>query len=230
MVQGNRSSQAKLNVLEAPDTTWKVLLLLFTTLATLFGMLVLSYLGSGSSWICEVDNDDPKHNYICSELRLATSCRTLSGPVQAEIILDIDGEAQASALVACPWENAISELRLCFVLASMFIVMVGLLALSNESRKQAELHYNAAWFFAVMLMISSSFDLFAVNDSSTNNSSLCTYTDAFQSNEGDTGESLACSYALFTFTAYAGYATAALLLYTAIQMKIWRSSLSPDGL
>lgn len=230
MAFSNTSEQAKRLIFEAPDNTKKVLVILSAAFLALVVLLGLSYLGTGSSWTCELDSTDPKHNYICSELRVATSCRSLTGPIKAEILLDINSEVKASALVVCPWENAISELRLCFVLASMFTVLLGMLALSNESRKQAELHSNAAYFFALLLLISSTFDLFAIGDSSTNNYSLCTLTEEFQLEEGITGEQLACSYGLYSLTAYAGYLAAGLLLFAGLQVKEWRSTISLDGI
>ena len=191
-------------------------------------LLALSYLGTGSSWTCELDSTDPKHAYICKQLRKDASCISLTGPISAEIILDINSEVKASALIVCPWENAISELRVCFVLGALLIVVLGIAALSQEDRKMAEVHVNSAYFFSLLLAIAAFFDLYAVQDSIANNYSLCTLTDEFAVESGVTGERMDCSHEIYRLTAYAGYICSFTLIIAALQVKNWRSGLAMD--
>lgn len=62
------------------------------------------------------------------------NCRTVSGPIQAEVMLNVDNEVQASALVQCPWEIAISELRICFALLSLLCTGIGLYAIRKKNK------------------------------------------------------------------------------------------------
>ena len=59
--------------------------------------------------------------------------------IKAEVLLNVNNEVKASALAVCPWEIAISELRVCFILLSIICVFVGLFAIRKESKKTAEL-------------------------------------------------------------------------------------------
>lgn len=161
---------------------------------------------------------------------LKASCRTLTGPLKAEILLNINDEVKASAYIVCPWENAISELRICFALGSALVVIIGLLSLANEDKKLADLHVNSAYFFTLLLVISSTFDLFAVSNSNTNNYSLCNLTNEFQVEDGVTGERLSCTHDIYNFTAYLGYTAAAALLASSFYLKGWKDNLSLDGL
>jgi hypothetical protein len=63
--------------------------------------------------------------------------------------LNIKDEVKASALVifnyngifkaVCPWEIAVSELRVCFILLSVVCVLLGFYAIRSQSRKFADL-------------------------------------------------------------------------------------------
>lgn len=43
--------------------------------------------------------------------------------------------------IECPWEIAISEIRLCFILLSITSVLVGIYALRKSNKKYAELSF-----------------------------------------------------------------------------------------
>ncbi|CAG9325051.1 unnamed protein product [Blepharisma stoltei] len=224
------SEDAKRLIFEAPDTTRRTLFVLLFTFVCLIIHIYCTYLGTANSWTCELDSTDPKHNYVCKELMQKASCSTLTGPLKAEILLNINDEVKASALIVCPWENAISELRICFALGSALVVIIGLLSLSNEDKKLADLHINSAYFFTLLLVISSTFDLFAVSNSNTNNYSLCNLTNEFSVEDGISGEYLSCTHDIYNFTAYLGYVAAVMLLASSYYLKGWRDNLSLDGL
>lgn len=224
------SEQAKRLILEAPDNTRRTFITMLVVTGILAVLLVLSWFASGNSWTCELDNTDVKHAYVCKELRAATSCRSISGPIRAEIMLDINSEVKASALVVCPFENAISEIRICYVLASIMSVLIGMMALSSESRKRADMHINSAYFLCALLAIAATFDLFSIWDSEVNNENLCTLTEEFEMEEGVTNEKLACGYTFYYLTAYIGYFAAFAMAVSAHQISKWKSTLTLDGL
>jgi len=226
----NPTEHAKRLILEAPDTTRKTCGVLLVSLILACLHVLLSFMGTGNSWTCEVDNQDPKHDYICKELRSSASCQVLTGPLKAEILLDVEGEVKASAYIVCPWENAMSELRLCFALGAGLCLLVGLLALAKEDKKLAELHTNAAYFFSLLLAIAATFDLYAISDSKTNNYSLCNLTNEFSVEDGVTGEMMDCSHELYNFTAYVGYLAAASVIVCAYYVKDWKENLVLDSL
>ena len=97
----------------------------------------------------------------------------MTGPLKAEIILDIQTQAKASANIVCPWENAMSELRICFDIGSLLVLVIGIAALIKESKELADMHINSAYFFGLLMGIAATFDFFAISDSKTNNFSLC---------------------------------------------------------
>ena len=77
--------------------------------------------------------------------RKAVNCKTVSGP----------------ALAVCPWEIAISELRVCFILLSLICVFVGLFAIRKESKKTAELvKKNKKKIFLIISLISFFFKFY----------------------------------------------------------------------
>jgi len=224
------TEKAKKLILEAPDNTKKAYLVLLVTLAMLLLQLFASYMGMGSSWTCRLDNSDPAHPDICNYLRSVASCRLLTGPLKAQVTLDINNQAKASAEIVCPWENASSELRICFSVAAALSVVVGLSALSKESKKLSELHINSAYFFMFLLGLASTFDLFAVQQSEEDNYLLCNLSNELVPKEGVNGESMECNHYLYNFTAYFGYFIAGALLYSTYNMKVWKDNLSLDGL
>ena len=223
------TEQAKRLILEAPDNTRKTIFALLTSLVLLCLLLLLSYLGTGTSWTCELDSNEPSHDYICKELRRAANCRNLSGPIRTEILLDINSQVKASAMIVCPWENAISELRICFILTSILTVLLGFFAISKESKRQAELHSSSAYFFCLLLAIASTFDLYSIADAETNNYSLCNLVDEFEVAEGVTGERMNCTFRIYEFTAYIGYLAAASVLFAGYQVNQWKSQISAEG-
>ena len=128
-------------------------------------------------------------------------------------------------MIVCPWENAISELRICFILGAVLTIVIGVTALTKEDKKHAEVHTNAAYFFSLLLAIAASFDIYAVEDSIVNNYSLCTLSDEFTVESGVTGERMHCSHNLYRITGYAGYICSLLLIVAALQVKNWKNNL-----
>lgn len=43
--------------------------------------------------------------------------------------------------IVCPWEIAISELRVCFLLLALISTSLSLIALKKENKRFAELHF-----------------------------------------------------------------------------------------
>ena len=221
----NSTVNAKRLLLEGNDRTKKTSIFLIVAGLSLVILFALSYLGTGSSWTCELDKTDEKHNYICKQLRKDASCISLTGPINAEIILDINNEVKSSELIICPWENAISELRVCFIFGALLIVGLGITALSKEDKNLAEVHISSAYFFSLLLAIAASFDLYAVEDSIINNFSLCNLTDEFAVEVGVTGERMDCSHALYKITGFAGFICSLTLIIAALQVKNWKNNL-----
>ena len=224
------SEDAKRLILEAPDSTRKTSVFLFVSLALLIGGLVLSWKGMGDSWNCELDSSDTTHAFICRDLRSIVGCRNISGPVHAEILLNVKGEVKASAYMECSWDHASSELRVCFLVTAGFSVLIGLHALSQESRKKAETFIQSCYFFVFLIAMTSTFDLFSVRNSQTSNQDVCTLSGAFEMAKGIEGERLECKYDFFKATGLYGYLCALSLLISAIQVKYWSTRISSDGL
>ena len=224
------AEHAKRLILEAPDNTRKTTLVLFGTVVLLCGLLYLSYAGTENTWDCAVQSSDMAYAYVCRDLRKLASCRTLAGPLRTEIALDIKQETKAFAHIVCPWENAMSELRICFALGAFLCVGLGLTALAQENRKLAELHLNASYFFSLLLGIAATFDLYAVSDSLTNNDALCNLKNEFTLQNGVMDERMDCTHDLYNLTAYVGFAACAALAFGAYQMRTWKQNLSLDGL
>ena len=55
-------------MLETPDSTKKILYVLLATLCSLVLLLVVSFIGTGDSWLCELDSDESRHEYVCREI------------------------------------------------------------------------------------------------------------------------------------------------------------------
>lgn len=220
------SEQARKLILEAPLQTRKVAYLLGITGLVLLALLGQSYYGTSNEWTCELDQTDSKHAYACPELRKFTSCRTISGPLSALISLNIKGEVRASAIVNCPWENGTSEIRICVAVVALLCIAIGFIALSQENKGLAELQVNVSYFVTLMLLITSTFDLIAISNSSTNNYTLCSLTGEYQLEAGITKERMDCFHDFYTNTAYVGYLCAALVLISALQVKDWRQKLA----
>lgn len=222
------TANTKRLIMEGSEKAKKTSIFLLVSGFSLLLLLALSYLGTGNSWTCELDNTDPKHAYICKQLRKDASCTSLTGPISAEIILGINNEVKASALIVCPWENAISELRVCFALGAILIVAIGIVALAQKDKQLADVHINSSYFFSLLLAIAAFFDLYAVEDSVSNNYSLCNLTDEFAVANGVTGERMECSHELYKITAYLGIICSATLITAAFQVKSWRGTLGLD--
>ena len=140
------------------------------------------------------------------------------------------GEVRASAYMECSWDHAISELRVCFLLSAGLAVLMGLHALSRESKKTAELFIQVCFFFVFLMAMMSTFDLFAVRDAQSNNQDVCTLSGAFEMAQGIEGERLECKYNFFRMTGYYGYLCAISLLISGLQVRIWKNNLSLDDL
>lgn len=193
-------------------------------------LLLVSFIGTGDSWTCELDSGEDRHDYICKELSKAVRCGNVAGPIQGEILLEIENEVKASAMLVCPWETAISEIRVCFVLLALCSTVIGMLGLINESRKQADLQNNTGPFFALLLIISSSFDLVAIRSANSENFNFCNLSDEFAVGEGIENERMECSYFMYYITAYLGFFCAFLVLICSVMVRKWKSGLSLDGL
>lgn len=107
---------------------------------------------------------------------------------------------------------------------------MGLHALSQESKKNADLYIQASYFFVFLIAMMSTFDLFAVRDAKMNNQDVCTLSGAFEMAKGIEGERLECRYDFFRMTGMYGYLCAISLLISAIQIKNWSNNLSLDDL
>ncbi|CAG9313276.1 unnamed protein product [Blepharisma stoltei] len=224
----NTTEDAKKLIFEANDTTRKTTFILLGTLAIIFIHLGLSVEGTGAAWECELDNSSPKHLYICKQLRQSASCRTLTGPLKAEILLNSNNEVKASAYIVCPWENAMTELRICFALGAGMALFIGLFSLMKEDKKLAEFHINSTIFFSLLLAIAATFDLFAISDSRNNNYAMCNLTNDFELQEGIVGEKIECTHTIYQVTGYLGYVAGGLLLVSAYYMKNWKNNLTLD--
>ena len=220
--------QARKLILDSPDYTRKAAIALLLSLIVLFLHLVLSLLGTDTNWTCELDSTNPKYEAICNKLLKTASCRNLTGPLRADIILDIQTEAKASAEIICPWENAMSELRICFDIGSILALLIGLGSIIKENRGLADMHINSAYFFSLLMAIAATFDFFAINDSKINNYSLCNWTEDISLGSGVTREHLQCSYGMYEITAYMGYFATASVLLASYMVTIWKRHLVLD--
>ena len=137
------SEDAKRLILEAPDTTKRTSIFLLISLCLLFGGLIFSWIGMGDSWTCELDSSEETHAFICRDLRSIIGCRNISGPIRAEILLNVKGEVKASASMECSWDHAISELRVCFLLTAGLSSMKNISLPDKENEEEAvELIYD----------------------------------------------------------------------------------------
>ncbi|CAG9314986.1 unnamed protein product [Blepharisma stoltei] len=223
------TEDAKRIILEAPDTTRKTAVVLFITLGLLIGALAFSLYGMTDSWNCELDSSNQTYNSLCHELRGYVGCRNVKGPLSAEIIINYKGEAKASATMVCPWDNAISELRVCFILVSILSILMGIRSLTTESKKQADMVVQVSYIFSFLLLMASTFDLFAVNDSELNNKDVCTLSGTFEFKNVES-ERLQCGYTFYSMTGFYGYLCGFGLLISALQLRTWKDNLTLDGL
>ena len=219
------TDKAKKLILESPDYTRKAAIVLIISAIVTFTHLILSFVGTETEWSCELDQLDSKHEAICKKLLKTASCRNLKGPLRAEIILDIQTEAKASAEIICPWENAMSELRICFIVGCLLTNIAGITALIKESKNLAELTIDASYFFGLLLFISALFDYSAINDSLIDNYFLCNWTKDIDLGIGVSKEHLNCNYSLFTFTAYCGVLNSICLFIASYTTGIWKKHL-----
>lgn len=219
---------AKRLIFEAPDSTKRTSFFLIISLLLISGGLYLTYKGLGDVWTCELDSTQENFAFICRDLRSLLGCRNISGPVKAEILLNVKGEVRASAYMECSWDHAISELRVCFLLSSGLAIIMGLSALLYSRKKNAEVFIQACYFFVFLLIMMSTFDLFAVRDASRNNQDVCTLSGAFEMAKGIEGERLQCDYEFYRLTALYGYVCAFSLILSGLQMKHWLLTSTPD--
>ena len=221
---------AKRLIFEAPDSTKRTNVFLIITLFLLTGGLYLSFKGVGDIWTCELDSTQENFAFICRDLRSLLGCRNISGPVKAEILLNVKGEVRASAYMECSWDHAMSELRVCFLLSSGLAVVLALNALVYNKKKNAEVFIQASYFFVFLLIMMSTFDLFAVRDAENNNQDVCTLSGAFEMAKGIEGERLECNYDFFRLTALYSYLCAFSLLLSSLQVKQWLATSDMDDL
>jgi hypothetical protein len=219
------TDQAKKLILESPDYTRKAAIVLVISTIVAFTHLILSFVGTETDWSCEIDQLDSKHDIICTRLLKSASCRNLKGPLRAEIILDIQSEAKASAEIICPWENAMSELRICFIVGCFLTNLAGIASLLKESKSLAELTISASYFFGLLLGISALFDYSAINDSTIDNFFLCNWTEDIDLGMGVSREHLNCSYSLYLMTAYFGIANCVGLFVASYTTGVWKKHL-----
>eukprot|EP00331_Platyophrya_macrostoma_P012225 CAMPEP_0176420348 /NCGR_PEP_ID=MMETSP0127-20121128/8558_1 /TAXON_ID=938130 /ORGANISM="Platyophrya macrostoma, Strain WH" /LENGTH=199 /DNA_ID=CAMNT_0017800937 /DNA_START=46 /DNA_END=641 /DNA_ORIENTATION=+ len=184
---------AKKILYEGDNSSKSTYVTLLFALISLLLLLALCFFGTSDVWDCELDRQDTKYAEICRELRKAVNCRTITGPLKAEVLLNVDHRIKASADVVCPWEIAVSELRVCFCLLALLSVGIGMYAVRRESKKYADLYYQAGLFLTVVLAISSLFDWISINDAKINNHNFCTLSDEFQLHNNVIGESLVCT-------------------------------------
>ena len=222
------TDQAKKLILESPDYTRKAAIVLIISLLVTFTHLILSLIGTETDWSCELDQLDSKHEIICTKLLKSASCRNLKGPLRAEIILDIQTEAKASAQITCAWENAMSELRICFIIGCFLTNALGIAGLIKESRSLAELAISASYFFGLLLIISSLFDYLDIEDSKVDNFFLCSWNEDIDLGIGVTREHLNCSYSLYSFTAFWGVLNSLCLFIASYTTGVWKQHLVLD--
>jgi hypothetical protein len=70
-------------------------------------------------------------------------------------------DLKASAIIECPWEIAISEIRLCLILLSYISVLTGFYAIKKSNRKYAELSFLSGIAFAVLLVKHTSLTIYS---------------------------------------------------------------------
>ena len=225
---GTSKDHAKKLILDSPDYTRKAAIVLLLSLIVLFMHLVLGLLGTNTNWQCELDSTEFKYEAICNKLMKNASCRILTGPLKAEIILDIQTEAKASADITCPWENAMSELRICFDIGGILVLLIGLLSLIKESKNLAEMHITSGYFFSLLMCIAATFDFLAISDSKVNNFSLCNWTEEINLGSGVSKEHLECTYTVYEITAYFGYFSACAVLLSSYMVTVWKRHLVLD--
>ena len=73
----------------------------------------------------------------------------------------------------CGWETACSQLRICIILSSMFIVYRGYQSVAEENKKHCETFLQVSPMCAFLLGTTGMFDLLAVLDSKNDNFGLC---------------------------------------------------------
>mmetsp|Transcript_8075 Transcript_8075/g.706 ORF Transcript_8075/g.706 Transcript_8075/m.706 type:complete len:145 (+) Transcript_8075:33-467(+) len=132
--------EAKKILYESDTATKKSFMNAIIALISISLLLLLCMVGNSDSWSCDIEGNK-KNEYYCTEVRRNINCKSISGPIHANISIKFDNETKASAEVVCPWEIAVSELRFCFTLLSLVSLYLGFSALKKESKKLAELHY-----------------------------------------------------------------------------------------
>ena len=217
---------AKDLLLRSNQVTSRTAMSLVASLVAVAIGLLITLVGMSNSWTCELDSNTGMHDPLCTELRSFMGCTKISGPVRAEVLLNVKGEVKASAYLVCPWETAISEVKVCIFLTTLLGIFFGLRALSNESKKQAEFFVQSSYFFSFMLAVGSVFDFFALAAAEANNQDVCTLSGSFEVSEGIEADKLDCSYWLFSLTGYYGLVCAVLVLVSNFYMKDWKRTAS----
>jgi hypothetical protein len=220
--------QAKKLILDSPDYTKKAAIVLLIGLIVIFLHLILSFVGTENSWTCELDSTSGNYPSVCKKLVKIASCRSLTGPLKADVVLDVQSTAKASAEIICPWESAISELRICFDIGGFLVVLIGLAAIIKENRNLADLHINSAYFFGLLISIAAFFDFLAISDSKNNNYSLCNWTEEINLGNGVSREHLECSYILYEFTGYVGVLSSFMVFLSSYMISTWKKHLVLD--
>eukprot|EP01017_Pseudomicrothorax_dubius_P012643 TRINITY_DN1531_c0_g1_i14.p1 TRINITY_DN1531_c0_g1~~TRINITY_DN1531_c0_g1_i14.p1 ORF type:complete len:236 (+),score=53.83 TRINITY_DN1531_c0_g1_i14:114-821(+) len=222
----NEIYAAKKILYEGDGSTKKTFIITMICAVSLLVLLILSIMGTFDEWVCEIDSTAPRHELICMELRRTINCKTVKGPIRAEVLLNINKQVKASAMVSCPWEIAVSELRFCFIMLALISAGLGIYAVRSESKKYAELHFHSSILVGALLAIASYFDYVAISNSKVNNFSLCNLKDEFQVDSTVKGEYMDCSFTPYYATVLSSIACAVLIvdLLLYILVTICRSS------
>ncbi|CAK75990.1 unnamed protein product (macronuclear) [Paramecium tetraurelia] len=213
--------QAKKLLYESDGNTKKSLILNLVALGLLLILLFYSIIGSDDKWTCEIESANNRGHYICVEMRRTMNCKTISGPIRSEIFLKVKQDLQASAIIECPWEIAVSEVRLCFILLSISSVLIGIYALRKSNKKYGELSFQIGIAFSVLLLISAYFDYISIKASQINNYNLCNLQEEFSIEEKMKGQ-MECSFSFYNFTVFLELACSIALIINSIFINQWR--------
>ncbi|KAM3139355.1 hypothetical protein pb186bvf_008575 [Paramecium bursaria] len=226
----NEIWQAKKLLYESDNNTKRSFIFSLIALTLLFLLLFFSLVGSDDKWTCEIESANNRGGYICTEMRRTMNCKTISGPIRSEIFLKVRKDLQASAIIECPWEIAISEIRLCYILLAILGTLTGIYALKKTNKKYAELSFQISLAFSALLviqncqqqLISAYFDYVSIRTSQINNYNLCNLQEEFQVENNMKGQ-MQCSFTFYDTTVMLEVASAIALIINAIQINQWRS-------
>lgn len=197
-----------------------VKIFLFFALFVTFVHLGLSLFGTEDWSGCEEEASDLIRKKICEDFMRNVNCKKLERPVKGQIVMEDKMGKKTVGEVLCGWENAMTEIRICFDFGCLLAVGTAIAALCKKSRYLAELSLNGSYFFVLLLTVVSLFDYLAVQESKTANFLLCTLDEELDSN-GITTKNLIFSYTLFNFTVFWGFFTSLCLVFTSYLIRAW---------